>query len=91
MLQAGAAHGRRVVCQTIRQASRPGAYPRIPEEGELGAGDAVDVDVTRLTDHGVTVGLISNAILLDHRLIPRVLEVPQLLPELREWMTARSS
>jgi MOSC domain-containing protein YiiM len=73
------------------QASRPGAYLRIIEEGELGAGDTVDVDVSRLPDHGVTVRLISDAILLDHRLIPQVLEAPQLLPELREWMTARSS
>jgi MOSC domain-containing protein YiiM len=73
------------------QASRPGAYLRIVEEGELGAGDAVEVDVARLPDHGVTVRLISDAILLDHRLIPQVLEAPQILPELREWMTARSS
>jgi MOSC domain-containing protein YiiM len=73
------------------QASRPGAYLRIVEEGELGAGDTVEVDVARLPDHGVTVRLISDAILLDHRLIPQVLEAPQLLPELREWMTARSS
>ena len=69
------------------QASRPRAHLRILEEGELGAGDAVDVDVARLPDHCVTVRLISDAILLDHRLIPQVLEVPQLLPELREWIT----
>ena len=73
------------------QASRPGAYLRIVEEGELRAGDSVEVDVARLPEHGVTVRLISDAILLDHRLIPQVLEAPQLLPELREWMTARSS
>jgi MOSC domain-containing protein YiiM len=73
------------------QASRPGAYLRIVEEGELGAGDAVEVDVAALPDHGVTVRLISDAILLDHGLIPQVLEAPQLLPSLREWMTGRSS
>jgi MOSC domain-containing protein YiiM len=73
------------------QASRPGAYLRIVEEGELGAGDTIHVDVARLPDHGVTVRLISDAILLDHGLIPQVLEAPQLLPELRAWMTGRSS
>jgi MOSC domain-containing protein YiiM len=69
------------------QASRPGAYLRIVEEGELGAGDAIEVDVDALPDHGVTVRLISDAILLDHGLAAQVLDAPQLIPELREWMT----
>jgi MOSC domain-containing protein YiiM len=69
------------------EASRPGAYLRIVEEGDLGAGDEVEVDVANLPDHGVTVRLVSDAILLDHGLIPQVLEAPQLLPSLREWMT----
>lgn len=71
------------------QASRPGAYLRIIEEGELGAGDTVDVAV--LPDHGVTMRLVSDAILLDQSLIPQVLHAPQLLPSLRTWMTARIS
>jgi MOSC domain-containing protein YiiM len=72
------------------QASRPGAYLRIVEEGELGAGDAIEVDVAALPDHGVTVRLISDAILLDHDLIAQALQAPQLLPSLREWMTERA-
>src|SRR5215210_5511745 len=44
------------------QASRPGAYLRIVEEGELRAGDAIAVDVTALPDHGVSMRLISDAI-----------------------------
>jgi MOSC domain-containing protein YiiM len=71
------------------QASRPGAYLRIVEEGELGAGDAIEVDVAGLPDHGVTMRLISDAILLDHALIPQVLEARTLLPSLRDWMTQR--
>jgi MOSC domain-containing protein YiiM len=71
------------------QASRPGAYLRIIEEGELCAGDAIDV--ATVPDHGVTMRLISDAILLDPGLIPRVLQAPQLLPSLRRWMTARIS
>lgn len=72
------------------RASRPGAYLRIVREGALGVGDTVEVDVTSLPEHGVTVRLISDAILKDHRLIPQVLEAPQLPSELREWMTERS-
>jgi MOSC domain-containing protein YiiM len=72
------------------EASRPGAYLKIVEEGELGAGDDVDVDVAGLPDHGVTVRLLSDAILLDHDLIPQALEAPQLIPSLREWMEGRA-
>lgn len=36
------------------QVSRPGAYLRIVEEGELGAGDAIEVDFAELPGHGVT-------------------------------------
>ncbi len=68
------------------QASRPGAYLRIIEEGELGAGDEIVVDVDALPDHGVTMRLVSDAILLDHGLFPQVLQAPQLLPALRAWM-----
>jgi len=71
------------------EASRPGAYFRIIEEGELGAGDTIAVDVDSLPDHGVTMRLISDAIVLDHTLIPQVLEAPTLLPSLRAWMTER--
>ena len=39
----------------------------------------------------MTLRLVSDAILLDHSLIPQALEAPQLIPLLREWMTARVS
>ena len=67
------------------QASRPGAYLRIVEEGELGAGDSVEV--ASVPDHGVTLRLISDAVLLDRGLIPQALEAPQLIPSLREWLS----
>jgi MOSC domain-containing protein YiiM len=70
------------------QASRPGAYLRIVEEGELGAGDAIEVELDTVPEHGVTMRLVSDAILLDHGLIPQALEAPQLIAPLREWMTA---
>jgi MOSC domain-containing protein YiiM len=67
------------------RASRPGAYLRIVEQGELGAGDSVEL--ASVPDHGVTLRLISEAILLDHGLIPQALEAPQLIPSLREWLS----
>ncbi len=68
------------------QASRPGAYLRIVEEGEIGAGDAIAVDLAGRPEHGVTMRLISDAVLVDHGLAPQVLEAPQLIPQVREWM-----
>jgi MOSC domain-containing protein YiiM len=67
------------------QASRPGAYLRIIEEGHLEAGD--EIAVTYQPDHGVTMRLVFDAILLDRTLIPRALQAPQLPAGLREWMT----
>jgi MOSC domain-containing protein YiiM len=68
-------------------ASRPGAYLRIIEEGELAAGDTVTV--TDRPDHGVTVRMVSDALLRDPSLIPRVLKAEQLPGRLRESMAAR--
>jgi MOSC domain-containing protein YiiM len=70
------------------RASRPGAYLRIIEEGELGAGDAITVERDEGQEHGVSVRLVSDAILNDPSLIPRVLAAPQLIPKLREHMVA---
>ena len=70
-------------------ASRPGAYLRVVEEGDVGAGDAIDVDFASLPDHGVTVRHIFDAVLLDESLIPHVLGAPELLPSLRELLASR--
>jgi len=67
-------------------ASRPGAYLRIVQEGDLGAGDTVAVDTGALPEHGVTLRLVFDALLVDHSLIPQALEAPQLIPSLRESM-----
>ena len=69
-------------------ASRPGAYLRIVEPGELGAGDPVEL-VDR-PDHGVTVRLVSDAILLDESLLARTLAAPQLAARLRDWIAPRA-
>jgi MOSC domain-containing protein YiiM len=50
---------------------RPGAYLRVLEEGELGAGDEIVVE-TR-PDHDVTIGLVFRAMTTDRSLAPRML------------------
>jgi MOSC domain-containing protein YiiM len=68
------------------QASRPGAYLKIIEEGDLGAGDAIEVDLDGRPGHGVSARLVADAMLVDHGLIPRVRQAPQLIDSLREQM-----
>jgi MOSC domain-containing protein YiiM len=65
-------------------AGRYGAYLAIVEEGELQAGDAVEI-VYR-PDHEVTPALVIEALILDRT---RILELeparPDMLPKLAEW------
>lgn len=73
--------------RTFGRASRPGAYLTIVEEGEIGAGDAIEVDIAGRPDHGITARLVSDAMLIDHSLIPQAQSAPQLPDTLREQMT----
>lgn len=66
-------------------AGRPGAYLRIIEEGELAAGDPVEI--IHRPDHDVTVGLINRAYHVDHSLASQLLAAPQLPRGWREWAT----
>jgi MOSC domain-containing protein YiiM len=65
-------------------AGRPGAYFAIAEEGELRAGDAVEV--VHRPDHDVTPRLIVETMWLDRARLAEVEPaVPDMLPKLREW------
>jgi MOSC domain-containing protein YiiM len=75
----GLRFGNPKMVKLFAQASRPGAYLRIVTEGELGAGDAVEV--RSRPDHGVTIALASDAVFKDRSLAARVLEAPQLSAE----------
>jgi MOSC domain-containing protein YiiM len=68
------------------QASRPGAYFRIVTEGELGAGDPVEI--VHRPDHGITIALVSDAFLLDRSLLAQALQAPELAEGLREMVAA---
>jgi MOSC domain-containing protein YiiM len=66
--------------KAFARASRPGAYLRIIGEGEIGAGDAVEL--LHRPGHGVTVQLVSRAILLDPALRPIAASAPELAASL---------
>jgi MOSC domain-containing protein YiiM len=65
-------------------AGRPGAYFAIVEEGELRAGDAVEI--VHRPGHDVTPRLIVETMWLDRSRLGEVEPaVPDMLPKLREW------
>jgi MOSC domain-containing protein YiiM len=65
-------------------AGRPGAYLRIVEEGEVGAGD--EVRIVRRPDHDVTMRLMMHAALVDRDRLPELLAAPELIAEWRDWI-----
>ena len=64
-------------------AGRPGAYLRILVPGEVGAGDPIHL--VHRPGHGLTVGTVARAYHADHRLIPTLLDVPELPDRWRDW------
>jgi MOSC domain-containing protein YiiM len=69
------------------KAARPGAYLRVVEEGELAAGDPVEV--LARPEHGVTTALVSRAVLGEKQLRPKVLEADRLQQSLRDHLRRR--
>lgn len=63
-------------------ARRPGAYLRVLEPGDVGAGDAVEV--VERPSHGVTIELANEAMVHDHGLLPRLLAAAALPVALRD-------
>ena len=83
----GMAFGDGRFVKAFGQAARPGAYLRIVSEGELGEGDAVEV--SGRPAHGVTVGVVARAILLEPELLEAAAAAPELAEDLAEWMRGR--
>jgi MOSC domain-containing protein YiiM len=69
-------------------AARPGAYLRVISEGDIGAGDAIEV-VARPA-HGVTSALVSRAILREPQLLAAAQQAPELPGDLRAWLNERA-
>lgn len=71
----------RAWARRFTEAARPGPYLRVLEEGELAAGDAIDV--VHRPGHGVTVTTFFRAVHGDPVCLPRLADVPDLLPKAR--------
>jgi MOSC domain-containing protein YiiM len=69
-------------------AGRPGAYLRIVKEGEIGAGDTVEV--VHRPDHEITMRAMAHIYLEDHDDAFRLRGLPGLPPEWDEWIDRRS-
>jgi MOSC domain-containing protein YiiM len=85
----GLRFGDPLMVRRFAEAERPGAYLRIVREGELGAGDAIEVS-TR-PEHGVTVAQVSRALLLDETGLAAAAVAPELPDELARWMLERAA
>jgi len=74
--------------RTFAKADRPGAYLGIVREGDVGAGDPVEI--VHRPDHDVTVALMHRALLQDNDLLPDLLAAPELMPEWRAFILERT-
>jgi MOSC domain-containing protein YiiM len=68
-------------------AGRPGAYLRIVSEGDVGAGDAVEV--VERPAHGLTVGEVARIYHGDRARCAELLQAPELAEEWRAWVAER--
>jgi MOSC domain-containing protein YiiM len=84
----GLAFGDPGMLRRFAHAGRPGAYLRIAREGQLGAGDPVEI--LARPDHGITVATVAQAIISDHGLLAIAADAPALPPELAAWMRERA-
>jgi MOSC domain-containing protein YiiM len=71
------------------EARRPGAYLRIVEEGEVGAGDRIEVE--ERPRHGVTIGQFNDAYLGDREELVGLLAADEISDDWRSWITERVS
>lgn len=74
--------------RAFAQADRPGAYLGILREGDVGAGDGVEI--VHRPDHHVTVALMHRALLQDHDLLSELLAAPELMPRWRALVLERT-
>jgi MOSC domain-containing protein YiiM len=85
----GARFGDPRMLKRFGAARRPGAYLRIAEEGELGAGDAVKIE--ERPDHGLTIAGFAHAYLEDRDSLARLLDVPAVSQMWRDWVRGRAA
>jgi MOSC domain-containing protein YiiM len=70
-------------------AGRPGAYLRVLQEGDLGAGD--EVAVVHRPGHRLTVGSVAEIYHGDRARCEELLRAPEIGEEWREWVRERQA
>ncbi|MBS2537074.1 MOSC domain-containing protein [Catenulispora sp. NF23] len=83
----GVRAGDQRMTRRFEQALRPGAYLRVVTEGDVGAGDPVEV-LSR-PEHGFTVTDASRIFHRDRAEAERLLAVSELAPPLKQWARKR--
>jgi MOSC domain-containing protein YiiM len=66
------------------RARRPGTYLRIISEGDVGAGD--QIDVAERPGHELTIGQFANAFLGNRKELTRLLAADRLSDDWRSWI-----
>lgn len=69
------------------RAERPGLYLAIVQDGDIGAGDGIEI--VQRPDHDVTIALANHAFLHDRARLPQLLAAPALPNEWRSWIEQR--
>jgi MOSC domain-containing protein YiiM len=67
----------------------PGAYLRVIEEGDVGAGDPVEI--VHRPEHGLTIGVTFRALTTEPDLLPWLVDVPDLPEDHRQTARRRLS
>ncbi len=67
---------------------RPGAYLRVVEEGELAAGDTIEVIESR--DHDLTVAHTFRALTTERRLLPTLADEPRMAASIKRQLAELS-
>jgi MOSC domain-containing protein YiiM len=84
----GARFGDPRMLKRFAAARRPGAYLRIVEEGELAAGDAVQI--VERPGHDLTIAAFAEAFLEDRSQLSRLL-IPEVSEQWRAWVRERAA
>lgn len=74
---------RPTLIRDFTKAGRPGAYLRIIQEGDIGAGDAIEIVHT--PSHGITISELFSAKSGERSRIAEIARVPEVSLSIRDW------
>lgn len=75
--------------KTFARGGTPGAYLRVIEPGPVSGGDRVDV--VERPSHGVTIGMVYRALLLEKDLLPEILAADALPEDIKALARKRAA